>query len=115
MQMGADASLLEIYDGGSEQAEIIKTLNAAMNNTKISTPRNQISIVLNTNRNNPANIKLNVAIIESKYSKALISAHDGTKKSENHMSTLIKTRLKVFNPRPRVELSHFISNFQKNL
>ena len=27
---------------------------------------------------------------------------------------LVKTRLKVFNPRPRVELSHFISNFQKN-
>ena len=64
--MEADTSLLRIYDGGSEQAEIIKTLNTAINNTKISTPRNQLFVVFNTNGNNAANIRLNVAIIESK-------------------------------------------------
>ena len=64
--METDASFLTIYDGGSEQAEIIKTLNTAVNKTKISTPRNQIFISLNTNGNNLANIKLNAAIIESK-------------------------------------------------
>ena len=64
--MEADASFLKIYDGGSEQAEMISNLKGAMNGTKISTPRNQIYIVLNTNGNNPANIRLNAAIIESK-------------------------------------------------
>ena len=64
--MEADTSLLRIYDGGSEQAEIIKTLNTAINNTKISTPRNQLFVVFDTNGNNAANIRLNVAIIESK-------------------------------------------------
>ena len=54
-----------MYDGGSEQAEMISNLNGAMNGTKISIPRNQIFIVLNTNGNNPANIRLNAAIIES--------------------------------------------------
>ena len=63
--METDASFLTIYDGGSEQAEIIKTLNTAMNNTKISTPRNQIFVVFNTKGNNLANIRLNAAIIES--------------------------------------------------
>ena len=64
--METDASILTIYDGGSEQAEIIKTFKTAMNNTKISTPRNQIYITFNTNGNDPANIRLNVEIIESK-------------------------------------------------
>ena len=64
--MGADANFLTIYDGGSEQAEIIKTLNVVLNNTKIYTPRNQIFVVLKTNGNNPANIRLNASIIESK-------------------------------------------------
>ena len=64
--MVTDASFLTIYEGGSEQAEIIKALNTAVNKTKISTPRNQIFISLNTNGNNLANIKLNAAIIESK-------------------------------------------------
>ena len=63
--MVTDASFLTIYEGGSEQAEIIKTLNTAMNNTKISTPRNQIFIVLMTNGNNLAKIRLNATIIES--------------------------------------------------
>ena len=47
--MEANTNFLTIYEGGSEQAEIIRTLNTAMNNTKISTPRNQIFLVLNTN------------------------------------------------------------------
>ena len=65
--METDASFLTIYDGGSEQAEIIKTLNTTTYDTKISTPRNQIYITFNTNGNDPANIRLNVEIIESKY------------------------------------------------
>ena len=56
-----------IYDGGSEQAEVIGNLNGAMNGTKISTPRNQIFVVLNTNGNNGASMRFNVTIIESKY------------------------------------------------
>ena len=59
--METDNSLLIIYDGGSEQAEMIANLNNA-NSTKISTPRNQIFIVLDIN----GNIRLNAAIIESK-------------------------------------------------
>ena len=64
--MEADASFLTIYEGGGEQAEIIETLNTTMNNTRISTPRNQIFVVFNTIGNNPANIRLNATIIESK-------------------------------------------------
>ena len=64
--MDVDAGFLTIYDGGSEQAEMIANLTGAMNGTKISTPRNQIFIVLNTNENNSTNIRLNAAIIESK-------------------------------------------------
>ena len=60
--MENDNSSLIIYDGGSEQAEMIANLNSAMNGTKISTPRNQIFIVLGIN----GNIRLNAAIIESK-------------------------------------------------
>ena len=44
---------------------MIGNLNEAMNGTKISTPRNQIFVLLNANGNNPANIRLNAAIIES--------------------------------------------------
>ena len=65
--MEADTSFLEIYDGGSEQAEMISKLKEAMNGTKISTPKNQIFLVLNINGNNPVNVKLNAEIIESKY------------------------------------------------
>ena len=60
--MEGDAIFLNIYDGGSEQAEIIKALHTTTNDTKISTPRNQIYIVLNTN----GNMRLNVEILESK-------------------------------------------------
>ena len=55
-----------IYDGGSEQAEIIDTLNGARYDTKISTPRNQIFVVLHANGNNNANIRLNATVIECK-------------------------------------------------
>ena len=64
--MESDVIFLNIYEGGSEQAEIIKTFKTAMNDTKISTPRNQIYITFNTNGNDPANIRLYVEIIESK-------------------------------------------------
>ena len=64
--MEANTGYLTIYDGGSEQAEIIANLNGAMNDTKISTPRNQIFVVLHANGNNNANIRLNATVIESK-------------------------------------------------
>ena len=54
-----------IHDGGSEHAEEIGNLNGAMNGTKISTPRNQIFVVLHTNGNN-ASIRLNATVIKSK-------------------------------------------------
>ena len=64
--MEANTGYLTIYDGGSEQAEIINTLNGAMNDTKISTPRNQIFVLLHANGNNNANIRLNATVIECK-------------------------------------------------
>ena len=64
--MEANTGYLTIYDGGSEQAEIIANLNGAMNDTKISTPRNQIFVVLHANGNNNANIRLNATVIECK-------------------------------------------------
>ena len=63
--MEANTGYLTIYEGGSEQAEIINTLNGAMNDTKISTPRNQIFVTISTNGKN-ASIRLNAAVIESK-------------------------------------------------
>ena len=66
LQIEAGIGFLIIYDGGSEQAEMISKLKESMNDTKISTPKNQIFVVLNINGNNPANIRLNAAIIESK-------------------------------------------------
>ena len=57
-----DNNFLKVYDGGSEQAKMIANIGAAINGTKISTPRNQIFIVLGIN----GNIRLNAAIIESK-------------------------------------------------
>ena len=65
--MEADAGYLKIYDGGSHQAEIIGNLNGAMNDTKISTPRNQIFVVLDTNGKNNGSIRLNATVIKSKY------------------------------------------------
>ena len=54
------------YDGGSEQAEMIANLSTTMNDTKISTPRNQIFVVLHVNGQNNASIRLNATISQSK-------------------------------------------------
>ena len=64
--MEADTSFLTIYDGGSEQAEMIANLSTTINDTKISTPRNQIFVVLHANGNNNASIRLNATVIQSK-------------------------------------------------
>ena len=63
--MENDNSSLIIYDGGSEQAEMIANLNSAMIGTKISTPRNQIYAVIYTN-GLTSKMNLNAAIIEGK-------------------------------------------------
>ena len=64
--MEANTGYLTIYEGGSEQAEIIANLNGAMNNTKITTPRNQIFVVLDTNGKNNASVRLNATVLKSK-------------------------------------------------
>ena len=63
--MKPDTGFLIIYDGGSEQAEIIDSLNGTMNSTKISTPRNQIFVVLNSNGKNTS-IQLNATVMKCK-------------------------------------------------
>ena len=65
--MNVDAGHLKIYDGGSEHAEMIGNLIEAINDTKLSTPRNQIFVVLDTNGKNNASIRLNATVIKSKY------------------------------------------------
>ena len=47
--METNIGSLMIFDGGSEEAEMIGNLTRVINGTKISTPRNQIYVVLNTN------------------------------------------------------------------
>ena len=64
--MEANTGYITIYDGGSEQAQIIANLNGAMNDTKISTPRNQIFVVLHTNGQKNASIRLNATVSQSK-------------------------------------------------
>ena len=64
--MEADTGFLMIYDGGSEQAEIVGNLNEAINDTKISTPRSQIFVVLNTNEENDPRVRLNATVLKSK-------------------------------------------------
>ena len=63
--MEVDDGYFMIYDGGSEQAEMIGNLNGEINDTKISTPRNQVFVVLHTNGKN-ASIRLNATVIKSK-------------------------------------------------
>ena len=65
IKMEDGSEFLKIYDGGSEQAEEIGDLNEAINGTKISTPRNQILVVLPSNGNN-GNIRLNATVFKSK-------------------------------------------------
>ena len=54
-----------VYDGGSEQAEIIGNFDKEINDVKISTPWNQLFVVLHTNGKN-ASIRLNATVIKSK-------------------------------------------------
>ena len=65
LQIEAGIGFLIIYDGGSEQAEMIGNLSGTMNHTKISTPRNQIFVVIHTNEENNTSVKLNAMIIQS--------------------------------------------------
>ena len=64
--MNVDAGYLRMYDGGSEHAEIIDNLIVVMNDTKISTPRNQIFVILDTNGNNDLSVRLNARVLKSK-------------------------------------------------
>ena len=64
--MEANAAYFTIYDGGSNHAEMIGNLNGTIYNTKISTPRNQIFVVLDTNGKNNASIRLNATVIKRK-------------------------------------------------
>ena len=64
--MEADAGYLKIYDGGSDKAEIIGDLIGAMNDTKISTPRNQIFVVLETSGKHNKSIRFNSTVLKSK-------------------------------------------------
>ena len=64
--MKVDAGYFMIYDGGSEHAEIIGNLNGAMNKTKITTPRNQIFVVLDTNEKNNSSLRLYATVLRSK-------------------------------------------------
>ena len=59
--MEANAGYFTIYDGGSENAGIIGNLKES-NDTKISTPRNQIFVVLHTNN---ASVQLNATVLKS--------------------------------------------------
>ena len=56
---------LTIYDGGSEDADIVDNLNRTIFNTKISTSRNQIFVLLHTDGKN-GTIRLMATVIESK-------------------------------------------------
>ena len=64
--MEGNAGYFTIYDGGSEHAEIIGNLTSAITDTKISTPRNQIFIVLDKNGKNNSSIRLNATVFKSK-------------------------------------------------
>ena len=65
LQIEADTAFLLVYDGGSEQAEIIGNFDKEINDVKISTPRNQLFVVFHTNGKN-ASIRLNATVIKSK-------------------------------------------------
>ena len=61
--MEADTGFLKIYDGGSEQAEMIANFSTALNHNKISTPRNQMFAMLHTN----AGVRISATVIKSMY------------------------------------------------
>ena len=64
--MIVDAGYLTIYDGGSKHTDIIRSLSGAMNDTKISTPRNQLFVVLDTDGINNTCVRLNATVIKCK-------------------------------------------------
>ena len=56
-----------IYDGGSGEAEMIANHTDVINGTKISTPRNQIFVELQTNGKINASIRVNAKVIKRKH------------------------------------------------
>ena len=64
--MEADAGYVTIYNGGSKQAEIIGNLYGSVNDTKISSPRNQIFVVLETSGKHNKSIRFNSTVLKSK-------------------------------------------------
>ena len=67
IQIEGDKNFLTLYDGGSDQAVILSKLNGTMNDSKISTSRNQVFAVLNINGISTASLRLYAVIIKSKY------------------------------------------------
>ena len=65
--MKNDDDHFSIHDGGSEKAEMIANHTEILNGTKISTPRNQIFVVLQTNGKNNASIRVKAKVIKRKY------------------------------------------------
>ena len=65
--MENDDDHFSIHDGGSEKAEMIANHTEILNGTKISTPRNQIFVVLQTNGKNNASIRVKAKVIKRKY------------------------------------------------
>ena len=63
--MEAYTGFLTIHDGGSEQADVLDTLNGTMNDIKMSTPRNQLFLLLQLN-GNKASMRLNATVSKSK-------------------------------------------------
>ena len=64
--MEADAGSLNIYDEGSKHAEIIGYLNSTIYDTKISSPRNQIFVILDINGEYNSSLRLNATVFKSK-------------------------------------------------
>ena len=64
--MEANAGYFTVYDGGSEHADIIGSFNKTMNDTKISTLRNQIFVVLDTNGKNISSVRFYATVLRSK-------------------------------------------------
>ena len=71
--MENDDDHFSIYDGGSEKAEMIANHTEILNGTKISTPRNQIFVILQTNgKNNASTIRVNAKVIKGNYDKIYV-------------------------------------------
>ena len=71
--MENDENHFSIYHGGSEKAEMIANHTEILNGTKISTPRNQIFVVLQTNGKNTAStIRVNAKVIKGNCDKIYV-------------------------------------------